>query len=57
MWFQNRRTKHKRQQQEDEEGTGVKGGSDGDKSTEDGLILEHEEEDEELDVLDEAGEE
>lgn len=46
VWFQNRRTKHKRQQQEDEEG----GTKSQDKSADEGLILEHEE-DEELDVM------
>lgn len=54
VWFQNRRTKHKRQQQEDDEGTPGKSCGDGDKSNEEGLIIEHEEEDEELDVLDEV---
>jgi len=49
VWFQNRRTKHKRQQQEGDEDGSCK---DGDKD-EGGLVLEHDEEDEEeLDVLD-----
>lgn len=49
VWFQNRRTKHKRQQQEEEGGenkTETKQGED------EGLVLEHEEE--ELDVENEA---
>ncbi|KAF2365338.1 Homeobox domain [Trinorchestia longiramus] len=52
VWFQNRRTKHKRLQQEDDEGTTGKPGSEGDKNNEEGLIIEHEEDEEELDVLD-----
>ncbi|XP_076068471.1 uncharacterized protein LOC143040905 [Oratosquilla oratoria] len=50
VWFQNRRTKHKRQQQE-----GESEGGKGDTKSEDGLVLEHGEEDEEeLDVENEA---
>ncbi|XP_018015249.1 homeobox protein EMX1 [Hyalella azteca] len=55
VWFQNRRTKHKRLLQEDDDGTAGKSGSE-DKNNEDGLIIEHEEDEEELDVLDEASE-
>ncbi|XP_068206516.1 homeobox protein EMX1-like [Palaemon carinicauda] len=51
VWFQNRRTKHKRQQQEGEgEGDGKSDSKQGD---EEGLVLEHEE-DEELDVENEG---
>ncbi|XP_037780798.1 homeotic protein empty spiracles-like [Penaeus monodon] len=53
VWFQNRRTKHKRQQQEDETGEGGENKGDNKQSEEEGLVLEHEE-DEELDVENEA---
>ncbi|KAG7158539.1 homeobox protein EMX1-like [Homarus americanus] len=53
VWFQNRRTKHKRQQQEDEGGEGGERKSEDKQSEEEGLVLEHEE-DEELDVENEA---